>query len=271
MKYVRMTLNYYTIKKFLQLILVALIPSVALAMVSTISSISDFLVNYYTTDLSSFTAIFTSVTEFRFKNILYYILTIAIFIVFLSEMFGIVERDMRVGDFNLRGFFRRLNNNSLAVSITVVFFMVSILVMGMLSAAFFFLWSVVFGNVLAHIFSMLTVLILFSILVFSWVNFFLVIPTMIITGQSILASVRDSIRHIQGIMKEAIAAIIIPLFPMFLLVYGERLLNLNIEFFLDIIIYDLLIVYYVVLMLVIHYEVSGMTREDLRPSSRFFK
>jgi len=271
MKFVKMTFQYFTLKKFLQLVLAAAIPSIALALISTVSSISDFLINYYEMDFSSFVTIFNSVSEFRFDRIGFYIICIVVFIIFLTEVFGAVERDMRVGDFTLRGFFRRLNNNAFAVSLTVLILMLSILIMGVLSAAFFLLWSVLFFGIASHILSMVTSVVLFALLVICWVNFFLLVPNMIITGQSAFASMRESIRHTQGIVINLIFAIILPLIPMFIVVYAERLLNLNIEIIIDIIVNDLLIVYYVVLMLVVQYDVTGLSREDLNPASRFFR
>ena len=271
MKFVKMTLNYFTFKKFLGLMLVAAIPSFLLASVSTMSSISDFIINYDEKNLTNFITIFQSVSEFRFNNILMYILVIIVFVIGLTELFGTVERDMRVGNFTLRGFFRRLNNNAFSVSLITVFFMLSILFMGIIAAALFLLWAVIISNVLiAHILSMITAIILSALLFICWVNFILIVPTMIITGQSTIQSTRDSIRHTDGIFKSLFTAIIVPLFPMFFFVYLEKALSLNISFILDIIINDLLIVYYVVLMLVTHYEVSGLSREDLSPSNRYF-
>lgn len=271
MKFVRMTLNYLTLRKFLQLALVAVIPSLVLAAVSTMSSISDFLVNYFDMDLSSYTSIYYKVSEFRFNNIPLYIVAIAIFVVGLTEIFGTVERDMRVGNFTLKGFFKRVNNNAYAVGLTVVLFMLSILLMGIVTTAFFLLWSVVASSIVAHILSLITTVIIFSFMIISWVNFLLLIPTMMITGQRTLACIRDSIRHTQGIYIQLIIAIIVPVFPMFLLVYLERSLDLNMAFFVDVIINILLIVYYVVLMLVIHYDITGLSREDLNPRSRYFR
>lgn len=272
MKFVRMTLNYFTLRKFLQLALVAAVPSIMLATTLTTSSISDFLINYHSMDLSSFGAIFNRVSDFRFSHITYYIVVIFIFVAGLSAMFGTVERDMRVGDFTLRGFFRRMNNNFFAVGLTAVLLMASILIMGVISAVLFFLWAFVAGGgLLSQFLSMLTALILFSLLILSWVNFLLLIPTMIITGQSTYRCMRDSIKHTQGIFMQLVMAITAPLFPVFLMIYVERAFGINIEFIVDVIINILLIVYYVVLMLVVHYEVTGLSREDLNPQSLYFR
>ncbi|MGI6701409.1 MAG: hypothetical protein ACOX3U_02930 [Christensenellales bacterium] len=271
MKYIKMAFNYFSMKKFLQLIIVAAVPAVAFTLISPISSISDFLINYDKMDLTNFNTIFSSVSEFRFNKIGQILPLIFVVIIFLTEIFGIVERDMRVADFTLRGFFRRFNNNVFAVSLTVIILMSSILIMGLLSTAFFLLWAVLLGTTAAHIFSVITSLIVFALLVIIWVNFFLLVPNMIITGQSVFSCMRDSIRQTQGIVSRLIAAILLPLIPAFLLIYLERIFALNIKFVINVIIIDLLIVYYVVLMLVVHYDVTGLSREDLKPSSRYFR
>lgn len=271
MKFVKMTIQYFTPKKFIKLILVALVPAILLACISTMSTISDFLINYKRMDLSSFNAIIRKVSEFRFREIPIYIIVVAIFIIGLSVIIGTVERDMRVGDFKLKNFFRRVNNNAFAVGLTVLFFMGSILIMGILAAAFFFLWSFIKSQIIAHILSIATAIVLFILLLICWVNFLLIIPTMIITGQSTINCIRDSIRHTQGIFRQLIISISMPLLPTFLLIYTERALGLNIEFILDVIINALLIVYYCVLMLIVFYEITGLLREDLNPRKRYFR
>lgn len=270
MKYVKMTFKYFTIKKFLKLFLIALIPALAITSISSISSLSDFLVNYAGIDLSSFASIYNSVSDFKFSRFPLYILVVAVFIMGIAEIYGAVERDMRVGDFTLRGFFRRVNNNGVVLGMTIIFLILSVLLMGVASSALFFLWAVIVPGFVAHMLSILVTIVFFSLLLVLWANFFLMAPTMLITGQSVFDSVRSSIKFTQIIFFKLIFAFLVPILPAFVLIYLERGLGLNIAFILDILIKAFFIVYYVVLMLVIHYDLTGLAREDLNPSKRYF-
>jgi hypothetical protein len=265
------TFQYFSLKKFFKLLLVALVPAILLAWKFSLNSMSDFIVNYKSMNLSSFNAIFNVVSEFQFKQIPAYIVIFAVFLVCLTEIIGAVERDMRVGNFTLRNFFRRFNNNFIAVSFTLMYFMISILVMAVAAAAFFFLWAVIAGQIASLILSIFTIIILFCLLGISWAFFFLLVPNMIITGQSLIACLRDSVRQTRGIFIQLVIAIILPLLPAFGLIYLERALHLELAFLLDVLINAALIVYYPTLMLVIYYEVMGLAREDLNPQNRYFR
>lgn len=271
MKFISKTFQYLSFKKFFKLLLVALVPALLLAWKFSLNSMSDFLVNYKTMDLSSFNAIFNVVSEFQLRHLPIYIIIFVIFLVCLTEIIGAVERDMRVGDFTLHNFFRRFNNNFIAVSFTLLYFLISILVMAIAAAAFYFLWAVIAGTTTALILSIFTMVILFCLLGVSWAFFFLLVPNMIITGQSLFACLRDSVRQTRGIFIQLVIAIILPLLPAFGLIYLERALHLELAFLLDVFINAVLIVYYPTLMLVVYYEVMGLAREDLNPQNRYFR
>ena len=233
MKYFRMTLQYSN-KYIWYLLLLAVCPSVLTAFVFSPYGTIDYFCNFRAFYGADFRTIYLVASGINPK--LYYLGIVGLIVipVCFSILFGAVERHMRVGEFNL-GFDRiltRLNFNFLtALKFSMMLFVVY------------------------EIFKFLQV-----------VMFYLLTHSLQIEWAFALSLIWYGLAIRQGAKQifPTMVSLMIPTLPMLILMVVNSVLNLKLDVVLDAILLTISIVFYVIYMYTMFFDINGIDREDLK-------
>lgn len=264
-KYLKMTLSY-TNGRIWYLLLLSLLPSVLIAFIFSPYGSIDFLCrfgDYYT---ATFGEIMLAVMGISMSY--YWLGIVGIFAVpfFLSILFGAVERHMRVGEFDL-GFNRvraRLNFNYItAVKFTLIIFVVYMF-FKFLQGTMFYLFcnSLQWGWALSL--SIIWYVLIFFVELSLLSVFILWVPTMLQTGLNSAKSLGLSVRQGARYSLSTMGILLIPTIPMIAFMIVNSTLRLHIDIVLNAVLLTITVVYYVVLMYTIFFDINGIEREDIK-------
>ncbi len=268
LKYLKMTMSYAN-GKIWYLILLALMPSVLISFMFSPYGAIRFFCNFSDFYNASFGDMYLVVSGISPQFYWLGIIGIVVVPLFMSVLFGAVERHMRTGDFNL-GFDRvrsRLNYNyATALKFSMTLFVVYQLFKFLQVIVFFLLCrTMMFGWALGL--SLVWYVLLFAVEIFFLSSAILWVPTMLQTGlnsaKALGLSVRQGVRFSLG----TIIVLLIPTLPMLACMVADALLNLKIDIVLDTIMLTITSVFYVVLMYTMFFDINGIQREDLRKVS----
>lgn len=266
-------MNYFTAtfqymkKHALWLILIALIPCVLLSFGNSPTTVFDFLRNYNTLDLNEFWQYYLKLSDFDPIGSVLFGLGIVTLIVAMAGMGGIIETDMRVGVFKMKSFWKRVNNNIIAVIKFVLVIVVGMFLLGLLSAVFFYLWALVVPGSGAYALSIITAFILFGIGLFIFSALLMWLPAMAVKGFKSFQALGSIIQELKGNYFRLFFAVVFIFLPVlaiqFAFRYMDTMLNIDSSTYINILLNIFLFVYFVTLMFVAYHDIAGMEREDL--------
>lgn len=189
MKFVKLGANYL-FKNIWYIALIWILPSIFSGLCCGPFQVIEFMNNYGSTTISSFSDIFTILMPFTLQRILLSILSLILLSIFLSLSVGIMESHMRSGKLRFKEMFSYVNNDILVVLINLVVLAVIYLVLVFLLGSVLFLLHLLLSglsniptilNVIFAIILCSGVMILFTLLS----SLFLInIPNMISNGYS---------------------------------------------------------------------------------------
>lgn len=264
LKIIKLTLNY-TNSKFLALLLLAIIPSILISFSISPYSSLHFLRTYGSQDFSSFATVFLGVfglTRASWISLFGFIFIPAL----LSVIMGAVERHMRIGEFNL-GLNRlssRLNFNFRTAFIFASILFIIFVLDKFLQAAVFLLFSKIFEHTAAFALSIIWYLIMATLELFILAMIILWVPTMLHTGLTSSKAFELAVRQNKDHFFEVVLGLLIPTVPSFLIMVIVAVIGSSFAPLFDSITIAILMVYYIILMYTLYFDVNGLEREDLK-------
>lgn len=256
----------YKNKKFIYLVLLTAIPAVLFAKCFSVARIIGFFCNYGKMDLSAYSSVFLYLINYRGSLVWYLLGSIALCIAVISLLLGAVNRHMRVGDFTVssRLYFRRLNVNLSATLMLTLASMLIIFTGATALAVFVYVFALTLSRGWAFVLSLLVFIIIWAVIILYFSLIILWAPTLIHTGltagRSLSLSVQKTSKYILQVAFSLTAASA----PFLALMILNGLLNLKLGFFLDIVLYTVMIDFYVILMYSMFFEFEGIERADLK-------
>lgn len=264
LKIVKLTLNY-TNSRFLSLLLLAIIPSIMISFSISPYSSLHFLRTYGSQDFSSFATVFLSVfglTRASWISLFGFIFIPAL----LSVIMGAVERHMRIGEFNL-GLSRltsRLNFNFRTALIFASILFVIFVMDKFLQAAVFLLLAKLFEHTAAFALSIIWYLVMAILEICVLALIILWVPTMLHTGLTSSKAFELAVRQTKDHFFEVVLALLIPTVPAFIIMVIVSFIGAGFAPFFDSVTIAISIVYYIILMYTLYFDVNGLEREDLK-------
>ncbi len=265
LKYFKMSVNYSN-KYFWYLLLLAIAPSVLTVFVFSPYGTIEYFCNFrrfYGTDFQTLYLVASGINP---KLFYLGIVGLVVIPVFYSILFGAVERHMRVGEFNL-GFDRiltRLNFNYLtALKFSLTLFVVYE-IFKFLQVVMFYLLAHSLQIGWAFGLSIVWYVVLYAVELFLLASTVLWVPTMLQTGLSSAKAMGLAIRQGTKQILPTMVSFMIPTLPMLILMVVNSVLNLKLDIVLDAILLTISVVFYVIYMYSMFFDINGIEREDLK-------
>ncbi len=263
--YFKKTLEYLFVigkgKRFSALMLIMLPLGLALALFMP-NTIYSYKWSEYQAGNTDFLAHWNMHTHLN-----YWILLLIVFIlgvIAIAIVTTVVSRSLRVGTFKIKHPFKEMNENVFSSFFFMVYILFTLLCCKVLLTLLLVLaGSLTFSNIVSYIvvvISLLATAIIFHLIVSMQL---LVLPTMAINGVKLKSASLSSIRKCGANLGKIFGAIAIPY--IFVAVIGvlvsiTKILWLHI--LVDTLLYSAYAVYFVVLSLIVYYEIEQIKRED---------
>lgn len=254
----------YIIKNFFKLLVFTIVPSIALAFTGSVSTILTFFFNYKT-KTNTVWNIYRNFTFIGSRNWLLGVLAIILISFFLSLLLGAIDRHMKIGKFSFARPFSNLNETVLVVTPVVVVFILLLELVAFVNSSFVFLFAKM-PTVPSVILSILITLVFYSAVFIVFAQFMLLIPSQTVAGYPILDACIYSTRMISGKCRIvyldflALALIAIGVSTLFVGLLPELKI---LQFVIDTILYNILLMYLIVYPMVAYFELSSEPRRDL--------
>lgn len=261
MKYVKLSFEYLKLKKLYIYFLFALIPSVLFVIISPELTISRLLIelnkNITLTTPQIFNLIFGNV------KFLIGIFGIIIATVMVAFMMGIIDRDMKIGDFRIQNFAKRVNYNFVIAFLCMLFVIVVVAIYKSLCSLIVLLWIRTITNiVLMNILIVLSFCLLYFFIMLFIATFALVPPTIVISGQRWSFAVSQSVRSMKGKVFKLLIALLIPVILKSLLLQLFALMGPVGVIVGRIILNAFLLIYFITIIFVAYYDIMDIDRAD---------
>lgn len=267
MKYFKSSMKYFW-DKGPYLVLISIIPSLLVPFLLSPSSSLYYLCIYKDIDVTNFATLYAQMRALPYEFFYIGIAGLILAVFAISILFGVIDRHMRVGEFTVsfRKAKTRLNYNI----ITALKFLALVIVIfelhNLLTTALYYLWAVVFGKgVTWLVFSAITLLFSSIILLFVMSCIILWPTFMLHTGLKSVDAFKMAWRQISGKVTKvglSFMPMVIP-FQLVMIITGVLDCGVVVRTILDGVCYAIIIPYYITLMYVIFYDVTGTERMDL--------
>lgn len=267
MKYFKSAFRYFW-DKGPYAMLISLVPSLLLPFLISPASTLYYLVDYQTIDYSSFASLYVQMHELPYEYWYIGLIGVVLMVVCLAILFGAIDRHMRVGEFSV-SFTRakvRLNYNLLTALKLVVFMLISLEINNIIITALYYLWAVLFGRGATWlVFSIISFLLMSLWLLFVYSAILLWAPFMLHTGMKSTDAFRMAWRQLSNKVLQIMISFIIVASPFIITMIITESLNCGAlcRSILEGLLNTAIVPFYVILMYVIFYDVTGTERMDL--------
>lgn len=267
MKYFKSAFRYFW-DKGPYAMLISLVPSLLLPFLISPASTPYYLVDYQTIDYSSFASLYVQMHELPYEYWYIGLIGVVLMVVCLAILFGAIDRHMRVGEFSV-SFTRakvRLNYNLLTALKLVVFMLISLEINNIIITALYYLWAVLFGRGATWlVFSIISFLLMSLWLLFVYSAILLWAPFMLHTGMKSTDAFRMAWRQLSNKVLQIMISFIIVASPFIITMIITESLNCGAlcRSILEGLLNTAIVPFYVILMYVIFYDVTGTERMDL--------
>lgn len=269
MRYIKLTFQYLRIKKLLVYLLLAVLPAIAFVLLGSKYSLTHIIARPDEIEFKNFSDIlnvyFGRLNAGYIWALIFLTIICAIFLAFLI---GTMDRDMRIGDFRLQNFGRRVNYNFFISLLSIYFVGIIIILYKIVSGAFYLLWIKVLPSVLIPYSFIITSTVLFILMTIFFVLFALTPIIMVNGGQRLLYCIGQSIVNGRDHLGQLLFAVLFPIFIKFIFV---QLLSFHsyLSIVFEIVLNALIIVYVITLIFVAFYDINDLDRKDLKAKVRW--
>lgn len=265
MRYIKLSMQYIG-RRFFYILEYSILPALVLALMIEPASVYNLLIDFTSSVEKSFLEMWLSATDISWRGVAFLIVGGLTLILFVSAMSGLFERDMRLGDLSNRHFFARVNNNFLIMLRVFVVMIIILECYGFICSSLIYLWIKVFKAKAIRLALSIISVVMITFLAAIVVSYSILwCPTMVFTGLNGRKAVIAELRLTKGNFWRIFVAVVLPVIPVFSLIYVTNYFDIKIlRFIVDLIAYIFFIGYYTVLMFVAYCDISGTDREDLK-------
>lgn len=271
MNYIKLSFQYIK-HNFWSTILYAIIPAAMFALFTNPCSIFEFSVKFDPQQINGFFDVYVQMNEGtkNWKTLLWVIASIIVSILLFSALIGNMQYKMRFGEnrkIGFKSFFKKVNNNSLAVCFCMLVICLTNLLFGLINTAFayFYIKRVV---KIATVLMMITYVSLFVVLLFIACFGLIVLPLMTIKGYGIRLAVAESSRLIAHNFGKCFVALLLPvlifLVPIMALSIKEFTGYIYVKTAVTFLLNAFIFTYFITLMYTMYFELEDVEREDLK-------
>ena len=143
MRYIKLSMQYIG-RRFFYILEYSILPALVLALMIEPASVYNLLIDFTSSVEKNFLEMWLSATDISWRGVAFLLLGGLMFIIFVSAMSGLFERDMRLGDLSNRHFFARVNNNFLIMLRVFVVMIIILECYGFICSSLIYLWIKVF-------------------------------------------------------------------------------------------------------------------------------
>lgn len=267
MKYFKSAFRYFW-DKGPYAMLISVVPSLLLPFLISPASTLYYLVDYKTIDYSNFASLYIQMHELPYEYWYIGLIGVVLMVLGLAILFGAIDRHMRVGEFSvsLARAKVRLNYNLLTALKLVVFLLISLELNNIIITALYYLWAVLFGRGATWlVFSIISFLLMSLWLLFVYSAILLWAPFMLHTGMKTTDAFRMAWRQLSSRVLQIMLSFIIVAAPFLITMIITEALNCGAlcRAILEGLLNTVIVPFYVILMYVIFYDVTGTERMDL--------
>jgi len=262
MKYFKLTIEYLR-KNFFRLFLLVLLPATVLGLFCEPASMPVLLKQIGASgETMTFGEIYGNTTTF-YQAWWQIVLIIIVPVFGISAMAGVIDRDVKIGEFTFRKIHIRVNENFWMATTVVIIVIIILELAQLMLAALIGLWLTVLPLSTGLILSWISVALIYFLAMCVFTTGAMWIPHTLNTGYSPLRALFDAIRQTRDHFWALFAGAILSMLPLLVIVFVEGLLALGITQIVVGVCYGLLIIYYASFIFVTYYDIEGLEREDL--------
>lgn len=268
MKFFKLTVSYLTKRKVF--LLFSVIAGALLGVVRSGGGFFNFLANFFEHGKLSFYDVYRQISP-----VIASWWGTALFVILLSMFFayvvGVIDRHMKIGQFNLGSPFRRVNENL----IFVLTFIVTLLIVEEVVNVAVSLMSSMLLNVahptVAYLLTIASYVVFQSIAIIVLSMSALWIPETLHSGLSVRKAYGSSIELAKGNIGRMFVGILAVLLPCFLVSILGAFLPPSLQTVVNVIVLSAIVAYLPTFMFVCYYEIADLEREDLNPTKNLWK
>ena len=275
MKCLKATLSYF-FDKGAQMVLLAVVPALLSALVFSPSAGLYFLMCYWDLHADSFASLYTQMHFLSYDFFWAGIIGLVLYFFVIALLFGIVDRHMRIGEFTVsfRRAKTRINYNiltALKFGVTAgVIFEVGDLLLTLL----YYAWASVFGSGEAWlVFGILSWAAVSAMLLYTMAAILLWPPFMLHTGLRSRDAFKMGWRQMSGRLPSSVLTLLVCIVPFVVVmsVIGAVTSSTVARVVMDGVALAVCVPYYITLMYVQFYDVTGTERMDLQKTDIWSK
>ncbi len=268
MRYIKLSFKY-CVKNILFLFLMSLIPAVFIGSLLSPFKFLEFINNYSSLAVVSFSDIFYSIIDISWLKILFYILAFALISVFSSVVVGEIENHFRSGKRNYGNFKHYINNNLLIILLNLIIFAVINFIVSFLCGTIVYLFHMILSglnstaNVACVVLAIVFFTLYFCVIGLCGLALLINVPNMMINGYNFKQALSSTISLIGKDFFRLACAYLLPyvlIIPL-ISIFNFSSIALSIVNTICLIIS---IMYYSSFALTAYFDLSNITRYDER-------
>lgn len=217
---------------------------------------------------ANFADIYLGITKNgRIETLYLLIVMLTIVPAFLATATGLIQRDMRIGNFNYRAAFRQLNRSLLQTLLAIIILLIIVQIYLLFISIFCYLLKLA---LLEHpktliTFTSIIVLVLTILIVTVCSIFCTVIPEMIYTGKSFIAAIPNILTKTKDYKLDITVCALIPTIFSYVILYLTCYINIvPLKIIISLFIIFINMMYMVVMINVAYFEINNIERKDLQ-------
>ena len=216
---------------------------------------------------------FLLTSEVNWKVLIGLVVVFVVFVILFAVMVGAMQRHMRTGHFAVTNIFKRINENFFPVFLTLLGVFLMLFLYGLfINITIIAWWGMTHNLIATYVMTIIFMVAFYILLMWLFSVFFLTLPNMVVTGQSLSDSVSYSVRISRSKRRLIFWAIALPISILmslqFALVWIPEAAYRIVHVIVNAFIVLFFACYYPVLMFVTYYDVNDKDREDLLPVNR---
>lgn len=258
----------YFFDKGVYLILLNIAPTLLLAFLLSPSSTMYYLFDMNKMDATNLGSLFESMWNMPYSFWYIGIIGLVLLVITGSITFGVIDRDMRVGEFTVSPRYTktRLNYNLLTGVKFVVVAVLSLEFYNVVTTVLYYLWANLFSSATTTmVFSVITLCVMELGMITTMSMFILWPPYMLHTGLKSFNAFKTAWSSMSGKTFQTIISIITVVLPIQIIMAVTAALDLGVicRTVLDGVSYAIVVPFYFILMYNIFYDVTGTERMDI--------
>ncbi|MBE5745788.1 MAG: hypothetical protein E7359_00665 [Clostridiales bacterium] len=215
MRYIKLSFKYL-IKNILYLFLMSLIPAVLFGGLLSPFKFIEFINNYTSLTIVSFSNMFHALIDVSWLKVLFYVICLGVLGLVVSIIIGAIENHFRSGKKNYLKIKNYINNNLLVVLLNIILIFVINFIVSFLCATLIYLFHIMFAglnssaNVGCVIVAIIVFALYFCVMAIVSMTLLLNIPNMLINGYNFKQSISNTINVIGKNFINLLLAYILP-------------------------------------------------------------